>query len=99
MELRLTAAASNILPKTYSDVTCAVLEFIEEKLGRNAIETALWRRQAKVLETYRKRIQANSFDQKVEVLAKLRDSEGYMAQAKKKTRAGNYDLLVLTQII
>jgi len=51
MELRLTAAASNILPKTYSDVICAALEFVEEKLGRNAIETALRRRQAKVLET------------------------------------------------
>ncbi len=90
--LKLAPSASSVFPQAYADITCAALHFIEEKLGREAVETALKRRQSKVLEEYRKRLQGETFEEKVRALARIRDSDGYMAEVR-KTRSGNYELL------
>lgn len=90
--LKLAPTATSIFPQAYSSMTCAALEFIEEKLGRDAVETALRRRQNKVLADYRKRLAGETFDGKVRALAKIRDQDGYMAEVK-RTRSGNFELL------
>ena len=51
MEVRLASDASNTFPEAHSDITCAALEFVEEKLGRKTVETVLRRLQSRVLET------------------------------------------------
>ncbi len=47
--LQLAPKASSLFPKAYVGVTCAALAYIEEKLGRKAVEDVLRRRQSETL--------------------------------------------------
>jgi predicted ArsR family transcriptional regulator len=90
--LRLASGASSIFPQAYSDLTCFALQYIEEKLGREGVETALRRRQMQVLSEYEKRVRGKTLEERVRELAELRDSEGYMAEVK-VSPGGHYELL------
>src|SRR6267378_5714484 len=81
LALKLAPAAANLFPKAYAQVTCSALAFIEEKLGRGAVEEALRRRQKGVLPEYRKRVHSDTLGGRVKELAAIRDEEGYMAEA------------------
>jgi predicted ArsR family transcriptional regulator len=92
MLLKLAAAAKDMFPKAYAEFTCAALEFIEEKLGRKAVEEALRRRQRSVSEVYRVATQGKPFPEKVATLADLRERDGYMAELHRSGRGG-FELL------
>lgn len=81
--LQLAPKASTLFPKAYAGVTCAALSYIEEKLGRKAVEEALRRRQSQTLPGYRERVNAESLAGRVHQLAEIRDQEGYIAEDKK----------------
>ena len=80
LALRLAPTATSLFPRAYAGVTCAALAYIEEKLGRKAVEEALRRRQAETLTTYRGEVKAETLADRVHQLAGLRDREGYMAE-------------------
>ena len=80
LALRLAPTATSLFPRAYAGVTCAALAYIEEKLGRKAVEEALRRRQAETLTTYRGEVKAENLADRVHQLAGLRDREGYMAE-------------------
>ena len=81
--LQLAPSSSGLFPKAYAGVTCAALAYIEEKLGRKAVEEALRRRQSEALQGYKEQVNAETLGGRVHQLAELRDQEGYMAEDKK----------------
>ncbi len=86
---RLTEGSKGIFPKSYSAVATCALNFIERKMGRKAVEQVLRERQSDIFEKYHARLESVDFDQRVKGLAKIRDSEGYMAEVK-KSPSGKY---------
>jgi predicted ArsR family transcriptional regulator len=90
--LQLAPRASNLFPKAYAGVTCAALAYIEEKLGRKAVEEALRRRQSETLPSYKQQVNAETLAGRVHQLAELRDREGYIAEDK-KTGSSKFEIL------
>ena len=88
---RLTTKGNGTFPRAYSGVATCALKFIEKKLGRKAIEQVLRERQSDVFDRYQKELADLDFADRVKSLAKLRDDEGYMAEAKKLSN-GKYVL-------
>ena len=80
LALHLSPSAASLFPKAYAGITCAALAFIEEKLGRKAVEEALRRRQAETLSAYKDQVQGSTLAERVHQLAGIRDHEGYMAE-------------------
>jgi len=91
LSLKLAPGASSIFPKAYASITCAVLEFIEKKMGREAVEAALRSRQATVLPEYERKVQGDNLGERVHELAVIRDQEGYMAEVRGGAK-GRYEL-------
>jgi len=81
--LQLAPKSSSLFPKAYAGVPCAALAYIEEKLGRKAVEEALRRRQSETLPGYKEQVNAETLADRVHQLAQLRDREGYIAEDKK----------------
>ena len=90
--LQLAPKASSLFPKAYAGVTCAALAYIEEKLGRKAVEEALRRRQSETIPGYKEQVNADTLAGRVHQLAQLRDHDGYMAEDK-KTGSSKYEIL------
>jgi predicted ArsR family transcriptional regulator len=90
--LKLAPKASGLFPKAYAGVTCAALAYIEEKLGRKAVEEALRRRQSEIIPGYREQVNAETLAGRVQQLAELRDRDGYIAEDK-KTGPSKFEIL------
>ena len=90
--LQLAPKASSLFPKAYAGVTCAALAYIEEKLGRKAVEEALRRRQTETIPGYKERVNAETLAARVHQLAQLRDQDGYIAEDK-KTGPSRFEIL------
>jgi predicted ArsR family transcriptional regulator len=88
---KLTSTSRSLFPKSYSGIATCALQFIERKLGRKAVEEVLRERQTDLFKKYHESLSELDFDKRVKELAKLRDSEGYMAEAK-KLPSGKYVL-------
>ena len=86
---RLTEGSKAIFPKSYSAVATCALNFIEKKMGRQAVEQVLRERQSEIFEKYHAGLESVDFDKRVKELAKIRDAEGYMAEVK-KSPSGKY---------
>jgi DeoR family suf operon transcriptional repressor len=90
--LQLAAKSSNLFPKAYAGVTCAALAYIEEKLGRKAVEEALRLRQSETLPVYKEQVNGETLADRVHQLAQLRDRDGYIAEDK-KTGPSKFEIL------
>ncbi len=91
LSLRLAPGASSIFPKAYASVTCALLAFIEKKMGREAVEAALRNRTQGVLAEYERHVTSDDLGGRVHELQQLRDREGYMAEVRGGAK-GRYEL-------
>lgn len=80
LALRLAPSAASLFPRAYAGITCAALAFIEEKLGRKAVEEALRRRQSDTFSSYKDQVRGETLAQRVHQLTGIRDREGYMAE-------------------
>lgn len=76
----LSERSASLFPEAYTHMTLCALRFIEEKLGREAVERLLEQRAQEVLDANRRRIPAGTLKEKVSELAKIRDEGGYMAE-------------------
>lgn len=89
---RLTQDAAHLFPKAYSQITLAALSFVEQELGRDAVETVLERRSQDVYARHRGKFDGNGLPERVKTLAQIRDEEGYMAELGAR-RKDSFELL------
>lgn len=75
---RLTDLAEDLFPKTYHELTNELLEHLEEEDPEVLVRIFERRRQRRV-EAARKRLAGKTFDEKVAVLARILDEDGYFA--------------------
>src|SRR5712692_4216861 len=80
---RLTDQSSAIFPKSYGAMAVCALQFIDRNMGRKGVEKVLRERQSDLFKQYYERIRTKNLEGRVQELAKIRDHEGYMADAKK----------------
>src|SRR5688572_26587205 len=73
----LTGTGKTAFPKSYGEIATHALDFIEKKLGKDAVESVLRERQKELLEKYSIRMKDMKFNEKVKELARIRDEEGY----------------------
>ncbi len=93
MQYQLTTASKNVFPKSYSAIATHALDFIEKKMGKEAVKLLLRERQAELFDKYYPRLQNLKFDDKVKELAKIRDEEGYIAESKKNGKGISHTIL------
>lgn len=77
---RLADNATSLFPQAYAHMTTTALEFIEEKLGREAVVQLLERRSRELYARHHARFDGKDLREKVAILARIRDEEGYMAE-------------------
>ena len=85
---RLTDAAERHFPQSSDRVALDLLARVEKMLGVEAIETVLDERVEELTARYAERLEgARSWDEKLELLASIRDSEGYLCSVEPATQA------------
>ena len=80
---RLSQKSNGLFPKAYSDISISALSFIERKLGRDAVEQVLRERQNELYDRYSQKLSGKEGFDRVRELARLRDEDGYMAEARR----------------
>lgn len=83
---RLTDAAAPLFPNNYAEMSRCALEFIEQRLGRDAVRELLARRAAEIADRNRSRVPAGPLARRVEELARIRTEGGYMAEVGPRRR-------------
>ncbi len=76
----LSRGSTGLFPEAYTHMTLCALRFIEEKIGREAVERLLKQRAQEVLDANRNRVPDGSLKERVAELVKIRDEGGYMAE-------------------
>ena len=77
---RLSGRSTSLFPEAYTHMTLCALQFIEERLGHDAVVRLLKLRAQEVLEANRDRMPDGPLRGRVEELVKIRDEGGYMAE-------------------
>jgi len=90
---RLSPSSKDIFPKAYSSLTCSVLEYIENNLGRAAVYDALKQRQEEVRQDYEEKLTDLEFEDKITEFSKIRDKDGYMVELKMLPNSDGYEVL------
>jgi predicted ArsR family transcriptional regulator len=80
VHFRLSQKSANIFPQAYTQMSLTALDFIERRLGRDAVVGMLQERSHDLTEQNRTRLSAPVLRQRVEQLARLRSEGGYMAE-------------------
>jgi predicted ArsR family transcriptional regulator len=95
MVYQLTSQSKTVFPKSYSAIATHALDFIERNMGKEAVEKVLRERQSELFDQYYKRLKGLDFDKQVKELARIRDEEGYIAEAKKESKSGGGKYVLL----
>jgi predicted ArsR family transcriptional regulator len=95
MVYQLTSQSKSVFPKSYSAIATHALDFIERNMGKEAVEKVLRERQSELFDQYYKRLKDLDFDKQVKELARIRDEEGYIAEAKKESKSGGGKYVLL----
>ena len=95
MVYQLTSQSKTVFPKSYSAIATHALDFIERNMGKEAVEKVLRERQSELFDQYYKRLKGLDFDKQVKELARIRDEEGYIAEAKKESKRGGGKYVLL----
>jgi len=80
VHFRLSQRSAGLFPQAYTQMSLAALDFIERRLGRDAVVGMLQERSREVAEQHRPRLTAPRLEDRVGELAKLRSEGGYMAE-------------------
>ncbi|MBA4542113.1 transcriptional regulator [Thermoactinomyces daqus] len=88
----LTEKSEDCFPKSYSNFTLDLLQDLEENHGLEMIEQVFRSREKRLTEEYQADFSGKSLDEKVELLAKIQDSKGYMVEVNKQ-EDGSYRLV------
>lgn len=74
----VTAAAEDLFPKTYGDLTCELLDYAGAE-GPGTVERLFERRRQRRVAGAEVRLAGKTFDERVEELARILDEDGYLA--------------------
>jgi DeoR family suf operon transcriptional repressor len=86
---KLTPAAHALYPKTYSELTNELLEYVQDD-NPELLDRLFKRRAARRIETARKRLEPiGTFDERVRELTRILDEDGYLADFE-TMRDGSY---------
>ncbi|HYN37117.1 MAG TPA: ArsR family transcriptional regulator [Actinomycetota bacterium] len=80
---RLTDLAEDLFPKTYHELTNELLEHIEEE-DPELLVRIFERRRQRHLKAARKRLAGKSLDEKVAMLVRILDEDGYLADFERR---------------
>lgn len=81
----LTEKGMSGLPDSHAQVTVELLQSVKKLLGDNALDLLIGEREKHTYQRYEKALtKANTLEQRLEVLARIRSEEGYMAEWKKE---------------
>jgi DeoR family transcriptional regulator, suf operon transcriptional repressor len=89
---RLAPGALSLFPQGYSEMSLCALEFIERRLGREAVGELLTQRAHDVADRNVPRMRAGSLAGRVEELVRIRTEGGYMAEMGPR-RKGTVEML------
>ncbi len=90
---RLTSQGRTTFPRAYGGVAKCALNFIEKRLGKEALEQMLRERQSEIFERYNGELKQLEFNERVKRLAQIRDGEGYMAESRRLPSNSKHILL------
>ncbi|MCQ6267982.1 transcriptional regulator [Fictibacillus sp. WQ 8-8] len=88
---QLSEAADEQFPRNYSGLTVEFMRDIQEIAGEKAVHELFVRRENRLNDKYKKRMENKSFEQKVAELADIQNEAGYMVEWE-KTEDGQYEL-------
>jgi DeoR family suf operon transcriptional repressor len=81
---KLTAAAETLFPKTYSELTNELLDYVDDE-DHELLERVFERRRQARVDRVRARLDGLDFSDRVEELARALDDDGYLAEAMPQT--------------
>ncbi len=93
MQHSLSSTGKTAFPKSYGEIATHALDYLEKKMGKDAVESVLRERQKELLEKYSVRMKDMKFNERVKELARIRDEEGYIAESKKDRKRNSHTLL------
>lgn len=93
MQYSLTSTGKTAFPKSYGEIATHALDYLEKKMGKDAVGSVLRERQKDLFEKYSVRMKDMKFNEKVKELARIRDEEGYIAESKKDRKSNSHTLL------
>ena len=93
MQYSLSSTGKTAFPKSYGEIATHALDYLEKKMGKDAVESVLRERQKELLEKYSVRMKDMKFNERVKELARIRDEEGYIAESKKDRKRNSHTLL------
>ena len=86
VHFRLTERSSQLFPQNYTEMTLAAMDFVEDRLGRDAVVDLLEKRTDEVYDRHKMDFSGKNFRDRVHELARIRDEGGYMAEVAKERR-------------
>ncbi|MCI4331292.1 MAG: MarR family transcriptional regulator [Thermoplasmata archaeon] len=92
VHFRLGRGSSRLFPQAYTQMSICALQFIEGKLGRDAVVTLLKQRTREVEVERRGQMRSPELSARVTELVKIRQEGGYMAEVGARRR-GSHELL------
>ncbi len=80
----LSPDAQNYFPQNYISLVLNLLKGLEELEGRAKVDEVLQLRRKKLIEEYLPQMDGLSVEERVRVLAEMRENEGYMAEVEER---------------
>ncbi|HZY92630.1 MAG TPA: winged helix-turn-helix transcriptional regulator [Thermoplasmata archaeon] len=84
---RLAPTSGSLFPQAYTQMSVCALQFIEERLGHDAVVELLQQRARDLSDQSRERFRSESLTANVAALAQLRQEGGYMAEVGARRRS------------
>jgi predicted ArsR family transcriptional regulator len=82
---RVTPASADAFPDRHADLTVELIDAVRTQLGSDALQQVLTARSARQKVSYASELRSGSLLEKVQDLARLRTTEGYLAEAHSTT--------------
>ncbi len=79
----VTDAARRFFPDSHAELTVGLLDAIEDAVGKDGLQQVLESRGDRQVEEYRAAMPGKTLASRVKALARLRERDGYMAEAKR----------------
>ncbi|MBN2616143.1 MAG: transcriptional regulator [Bacteroidales bacterium] len=88
----ISEKGTDLFPNTHGDLTVQLINSVKTILGQKALDKLIDAREQAAMERYEKALKGVNFiEEKLEILARIRSEEGYMAEWKKED--GDYLLI------